>query len=107
MAAAMGAVKVGSGFDPAVTCGLMINPGAVANIHSLVRAAVGDGARTALGGAAIHRPSFFYQPTVLSRVSHGGALRRHEAIRPRPRRIHRRHLGVLRNPVHRHLLVTP
>ena len=82
MAAAMGAVKVGSGFDPAVTCGLMINPGAVDNIHSLVRAAVGDGARTALGGAAIHRPGFFYQPTVLSGVSHDSPVARREIFGP-------------------------
>ena len=82
MAAAMGAVKVGSGFDPAVTCGPMINPGAVANIHSLVRAAVGDGARTALGGAAIHRPGYFYQPTVLSGVSHDSPVTRREIFGP-------------------------
>ena len=52
MAAAMGAVKVGSGFDPAVTCGPMINPG------------------------------FFYQPTVLSGVSHDSPVARREIFGP-------------------------
>ncbi len=39
------------------------------------------------------------------RVRSGGTVRRDEAVRPRPRRCQRRHLRVLRDPVHRHQLV--
>ena len=45
------------------------------------------------------------RPQPRRRLRSGGPVRRHEAVRPRPRRQHRRHLRVLRDPVHRHELV--
>ena len=54
------------GFDAGVTCGPMINASAIESIDGLVKAAVGDGATAALGGAPIDGPGFFYEPTVLA-----------------------------------------
>ena len=82
MAAAMGAIKTGSGFDPDVTCGPMINSAAVANIDSLVRAAEVAGARTVLGGSTIDGPGFFYEPTVLAGVRPDSPITRHEIFGP-------------------------
>jgi succinate-semialdehyde dehydrogenase/glutarate-semialdehyde dehydrogenase len=69
LAAAMGDVKVGSGFDDGVTCGPMINAGAIETIDGLVKAAVGAGASTATGGHRLDGPGYFYQPTVLGDVA--------------------------------------
>ncbi len=69
LATAMGAMKVGSGMEPGVQCGPMINAGAVDSIDGLVKAAVGAGATTALGGGPVSGPGFFYEPTVLGNVS--------------------------------------
>ena len=174
-AAAMGNVKIGNGFDDGVTCGPLINAGALETVDGLVKVAVGAGASVALGGSPAGGPGFFYLPTVLGDVEpdspitreeifgpvapvipftdtdtmidqandtelgltgyvytrdlakglaclrahpgrddrpqprrgvrSGGPVRRDEAIRSRPRRRQRGHLRVLRDPVHRHLLV--
>ena len=82
LAAAMGELKVGRGFDPGVTCGPMINAGAVANLNALVRAAVNGGARTVVGGSAIDGPGFFYEPTVLGGVSPAAPITREEIFGP-------------------------
>ncbi|MCP4224609.1 MAG: aldehyde dehydrogenase family protein, partial [Actinomycetia bacterium] len=78
LAAAMGAVKVGSGFDDGVTCGPMINAGAIDNISGLVSGAVEAGARVAAGGSAIEGPGHFFQPTVLGDVEPNLAITREE-----------------------------
>ena len=175
LAAAMGDVKVGSGVDPGVTCGPLINEEAVDDVDGLVdrrrsRRRHGRGRR--LAG---RWPGCFYRPTVLGNVppsrrsprarSSGRSPRssrsptrrddragqRHRdgpdrlRVHPRPRQgpapseriqagmiglnrgavsdpaapfggmkqsglgregCERRHLRVLRNPVHRHQLVT-
>lgn len=68
LAEAMGAIKVGSGFDEAVGCGPVINHKAVQDIDALVAEAMGCGASAAIGGAAIDSPGSFYAPTVLADV---------------------------------------
>lgn len=69
LAAAMAAVKVGNGMDDGVTCGPMINAGAIESIDGLVQGAIAAGATAAVGGAPIDGPGFFYAPTVLGDVT--------------------------------------
>ncbi|MGI9616292.1 MAG: NAD-dependent succinate-semialdehyde dehydrogenase [Acidimicrobiales bacterium] len=82
LAAAMGAVKVGSGFDEGVTCGPMINEAAITSIDGLVKAAVGAGATTAVGGSPIDGPGYFYEPTVLGNVDPGSPITSEEIFGP-------------------------
>ena len=82
LAAAMGSMKVGSGFDPDVTCGPMINPGAVSNIDRLVQGAINGGASAVTGGSAIDGPGFFYEPTVLGGVDPAAPITREEIFGP-------------------------
>ncbi|MEZ5411172.1 MAG: NAD-dependent succinate-semialdehyde dehydrogenase [Acidimicrobiales bacterium] len=82
LAAAMGAMKVGSGFDDGVTCGPMINAQAIESIDSLVRQAVGAGATAAVGGAPLERPGFFYAPTVLADVAPDSPITSEEIFGP-------------------------
>ncbi len=82
LAAAMGAVKVGSGFEAGVTCGPMINAKAVEAIDSLVKAAVGAGASAAVGGGPLDRPGFFYSPTVLAGVAPDSPITSEEIFGP-------------------------
>ncbi len=74
LAAAMGDIKVGAGTDESVTCGPMINPGAISDIDALVKSAVDAGANTVIGGNALDGPGFFYEPTVLSNVDHSSPI---------------------------------
>jgi succinate-semialdehyde dehydrogenase/glutarate-semialdehyde dehydrogenase len=80
--AAMAAVKVGNGFEAGVTCGPLINAGAVETVDGLVKEAVGAGARTALGGSPVEGPGFFYQPTVLGGVAADSPITREEIFGP-------------------------
>ncbi len=82
LAAAMGALKVGNGMDEGVACGPMINAGAVESIDSLVKGAIGAGARTAVGGGPIDGPGFFYAPTVLGDVTMESPITREEIFGP-------------------------
>ncbi|MGF1596385.1 MAG: NAD-dependent succinate-semialdehyde dehydrogenase [Acidimicrobiales bacterium] len=82
LAAAMGAVRVGNGLDEGVTCGPMINAAAVRSIDGLVRAAVEAGATTAVGGAPIEGPGYFYQPTVLGGVAPDSPITSEEIFGP-------------------------
>ncbi len=82
LAAAMGDVKVGSGFDAGVTCGPMINAEAIASISSLVDASVGAGASVATGGSAIDGPGHFFEPTVLGGVDPADPITTNEIFGP-------------------------
>ena len=82
LAAAMGDIKVGSGFDDGVSCGPMINAGAVDTMHGLVTAAIESGAVAALGGSPIDGPGFFYEPTVLGNVAHNSPISGEEIFGP-------------------------
>jgi len=82
LAAVMGSMKVGSGFDPEVACGPMINSAAIANIDRLVQGAINGGASAAAGGSAIDGPGFFYEPTVLGGVDPAAPITREEIFGP-------------------------
>jgi succinate-semialdehyde dehydrogenase / glutarate-semialdehyde dehydrogenase len=80
--AAMRAVKVGNGFEDGVTCGPMINKGAVKDIDGLVRGAVMEGASVLLGGEPHPGAGCFYPATVLRDVQHGSTISRAEIFGP-------------------------
>ncbi len=80
--ARMADVRVGNGFDEGVTCGPLIDEGAVRDVSGLVEEAVGAGAKVALGGSRIDGPGFFYAPTVLSDVAHESPIARAEIFGP-------------------------
>ena len=82
LTAAMAAVKVGNGFDDGVTCGPMINRGAVADIDALVRSALMDGANLLLGGEPSSGTGYFYPATVVRDVEHGSRLASTEIFGP-------------------------
>lgn len=82
LAAAMGAVQVGNGMDDGVTCGPMINAGAIETIDGLVQGALAAGATAAVGGAPIDGPGFFYAPTVLGDVTMESPITREEIFGP-------------------------
>jgi succinate-semialdehyde dehydrogenase/glutarate-semialdehyde dehydrogenase len=81
-AAAMAKVKIGNGFEEGVTCGPLINAGAVESVEGLVKAATGAGASVALGGSRVDGPGFFYEPTVLGDVAHDSPITREEIFGP-------------------------
>ncbi len=82
LAEAMGAIKVGSGFEDGVTCGPMIDSRAVEDIDGLVREAVAAGAKAVVGGSPMERPGYFYEPTVLSGVEHSYRIAHEEIFGP-------------------------
>ena len=82
LAAAMAEIKVGNGMDADVTCGPMINAGAVETMAGLVDAAIADGAVATLGGKPVDGPGFFYEPTVLGNVSHASPICGEEIFGP-------------------------
>jgi succinate-semialdehyde dehydrogenase/glutarate-semialdehyde dehydrogenase len=68
LARAMGALPVGSGLDPKVKVGPVINDPARQKMLGLVQEAAGHGARVLTGGKAPDRPGYFVPPTVISEV---------------------------------------
>ena len=82
LAAAMGEVTIGNGFDEGVTCGPLINKRAVEDVDALVQSAVGAGANVALGGAPVAGAGCFYLPTVLGNVSHDSPISGAEIFGP-------------------------
>ncbi len=82
LAAAMAEVKVGNGMDAGVSCGPMIDAAAIESIDGLVKAAVGAGATTALGGSPVDGPGFFYEPTVLGNVAADSPITGEEIFGP-------------------------
>jgi succinate-semialdehyde dehydrogenase/glutarate-semialdehyde dehydrogenase len=64
-------IKLGDGLNPDVGMGPLINAGSLKSIDDVVRSAIADGAKLALGGkrAAGFNEGHFYEPTVLTNVS--------------------------------------
>src|SRR5437667_135353 len=82
LAQAMGRMPVGSGLDPEVKVGPVINQPAREKIAGLVERAVDHGARVVTGGKAPSRPGYFYQPTVLADVPPDEAILAEEIFGP-------------------------
>jgi succinate-semialdehyde dehydrogenase/glutarate-semialdehyde dehydrogenase len=67
--AALGALKVGDGLDPATNMGPVANSRRVDAMEKLVADAVARGATVKTGGKRIGNKGYFYEPTVLADVS--------------------------------------
>jgi succinate-semialdehyde dehydrogenase/glutarate-semialdehyde dehydrogenase len=78
----MAALRVGSGTEPGVEVGPLIDEDQLANVHELVADAVGAGARVLTGGERIAGPGAFYRPTVLVDVPPEARILREEVFGP-------------------------
>jgi succinate-semialdehyde dehydrogenase/glutarate-semialdehyde dehydrogenase len=82
LAQAVGRLKVGSGLDPEVAQGPLIDESAVLKVESLVADALGQGARV-LGGGHRHRlGGTFFEPTVLTELAPSMRIAREEVFGP-------------------------
>jgi len=81
-AAAMKKLKMGSGLDPEVNLGPMVNKAAITDIDRLVQDATGKGSEVVTGGAPTAGTGFFYPPTVLSCVPRTSNLLKEEIFGP-------------------------
>jgi succinate-semialdehyde dehydrogenase/glutarate-semialdehyde dehydrogenase len=76
------AMKMGSGLDPEVAIGPLINEAAVARAIEHVQDAVAGGAKLLCGGVRGNGPGFFFEPTVLSDVSRSALCMFEETFAP-------------------------
>lgn len=83
---AVRAIKVGSGFEPGVQVGPLINAETLEKVETLVAEAVGQGARALAGGRRLtsgeFARGFFYEPTVLTDVREEMRVARDETFGP-------------------------
>jgi succinate-semialdehyde dehydrogenase/glutarate-semialdehyde dehydrogenase len=85
LAERMGGLKVGRGTEPDVDVGPLIDEAQREKVTALVDDAVARGARVLIGGAQLSgpaHPGYFFQPTVLSEVSHEARLLGEEIFGP-------------------------
>lgn len=80
--AAIAALVVGRGDEPATTIGPLVNEAGVAKVASLVDDAVAAGADIVRGGRRHARGSQWYEPTLLRGVTSGMRLARTEVFGP-------------------------
>jgi succinate-semialdehyde dehydrogenase/glutarate-semialdehyde dehydrogenase len=78
------ALRLGSGIDPAVTCGPLINTRGRDRIEAMTRDALGQGARLLAGGQrpAAFNKGYFFEPTVLDDVPEDALVMREEPFGP-------------------------
>jgi succinate-semialdehyde dehydrogenase / glutarate-semialdehyde dehydrogenase len=77
-----GAQVVGDPMDQATQIGPCARADLRETIAAQVRDSVAAGGRMALGGAAIERPGFFYQPTIVCEPPPGSPMREQEVFGP-------------------------
>jgi succinate-semialdehyde dehydrogenase / glutarate-semialdehyde dehydrogenase len=63
------ALKTGSGFDASTTQGALVNRAGVDKVSEHIQDAVSKGAKVDTGGQAVKGDGFFFQPTVLFKVT--------------------------------------
>jgi len=81
-AAAVAALSIGDGLVDGISIGPMISSDAVNGVDALVKDAVAAGAKVVLGGQRDTAGETFYQPTILTGVSHDMAIASHEIFGP-------------------------
>lgn len=81
-AAVEGRLKVGEGFEDAVTTGPLIDQDAIKKVQSHLADAVAKGARVVTGGQPDTRGGRFFQPTVLADVTSDMICMREETFGP-------------------------
>ena len=82
LARAISALKFGDGFEPDVTLGPLINDAAVSKVEAHVADAVARGARVLSGGKRPLRGGSFFEPTLLSGVTHDMRMSAEETFGP-------------------------
>src|SRR5436309_3884291 len=82
LAEKMGAMKVGRGTEDGVEVGPLIDSDQREKVDQLVQDAVGQGARTLVGGQARDGAGYFFDPTVLTDVPEDAELLREEIFGP-------------------------
>jgi len=82
LAARMGAMAVGPGYDKATQCGPVINRKALDRIDGLVADAASRGAKVLTGGKPLARDGFYYPPTVIRDVATESTITREEIFGP-------------------------
>lgn len=75
-------LQIGSGFDPNMTQGPLVNKSAVAKVQEHVQDALSKGAVLETGGHTLDRPGFFFEPTVLSGMTTEMAVATDETFGP-------------------------
>ncbi|WLG53692.1 NAD-dependent succinate-semialdehyde dehydrogenase [Pseudomonas sp. FP1742] len=80
--AATKALRVGDGLHPDTQVGPLANPRQLAKMQELVADAVEKGARVLIGGEALSREGFFFQPTVLADVPMSARVMHEEPFGP-------------------------
>ena len=76
------AIRVGNGFEQGVQQGPLIDDQAIAKVDEHVSDAISKGAKLEAGGGPHALGGLFYQPTVLSNVSHDMKVMREETFGP-------------------------
>jgi succinate-semialdehyde dehydrogenase/glutarate-semialdehyde dehydrogenase len=82
LAAAMRALVVGSGLEPGVELGPLVNLRAQTDMEESVEISTSAGSTVATGGAAPDSPGFFFAPTVLTNVGHDDPILHREVFGP-------------------------
>jgi succinate-semialdehyde dehydrogenase/glutarate-semialdehyde dehydrogenase len=82
LAAAVGKLKVGPGFEAGVAQGPLIDMKAVAKVEEHISDAISKGAKVVLGGSRHQLGGSFFQPTVLSNVTSDMLVAREETFGP-------------------------
>ncbi|MEN2397470.1 NAD-dependent succinate-semialdehyde dehydrogenase [Pseudomonas halotolerans] len=80
--AATKALRIGDGLHPDTQVGPLANPRQLAKMEELVADAVEKGARVLVGGEALSREGFFFQPTVLADVPLNARVMHEEPFGP-------------------------
>ncbi|SIR96665.1 NAD-dependent succinate-semialdehyde dehydrogenase [Pseudomonas sp. A214] len=80
--AATKALRIGDGLHPDTQVGPLANPRQLAKMEELVADAVEKGARVLIGGEALSREGFFFQPTVLADVPLNARVMHEEPFGP-------------------------
>jgi len=82
LAEAVGAMKVGDGFEQGVVIGPLIDMKAIEKVEHHVADAVKKGAKVVIGGKRHARGGSFYEPTVLANVTTDMVVTREETFGP-------------------------
>jgi len=82
LAAKLGTLKLGNGFDAGVTTGPLINEAALAKVESHIADATEKGAQIATGGHRSNLGRTFFEPTILTGVTQAMKVAREETFGP-------------------------
>lgn len=75
-------INVGYRTEPNVEIGPLISDKQLTRVSEFVNGSVDDGAEIAVGGSAIERPGYFFQPTVVTKVRSSMRIAQEEVFGP-------------------------